>query len=285
MPDDVEKMGDQFAPAPAESTPPENGTPEASRKGPRNAYEQRIAKLVEEKVVINSKWQSKYDELLSEIDGLKKQFSEIKSGPRETSQSSSAIFTSFEQMSQDDIDRVLASGPGENPAFYAGVQREDRRRYGEDLLNRANKQSSEQDKKRLQQQKAWNEIKSRFGPDLDNPQSELRQTAERYMAQLRREEGDHVTQDMNAQYRCVAAAYHDLHARDAEELQTQRREVERLKQTQAMGTGVKSAMRLNDKVEEQLKRARTSTSAVEQKAAIGSAIRGLEMLQDIRQDR
>lgn len=277
MPDQVDNtQGYQDAPPSAEATPPQNGADTAGRK-PRNGFESRIAELVKEKHEINRTWQSKYDELLTTQDKTQRELAEIKAmlGTKGTTQgSSSAIFTSFEQMSQDDIDRVLAQGPGENPAFYAGVQREDRRRYGEDLLNRATKQSSEQDKKRLQQQKAWNEIKSRFGPDLDNPQSELRQTAERYMAQLRREEGDHVTQDMNAQYRCVAAAYHDLHARDAEELQTQRREVERLKQTQAMGTGVKSAMRLNDKVEDSLK-----------KRDIKGALRNLEMVQDIRQDR
>src|SRR5262245_16492127 len=138
MPDQVENMGD-IAPASAEATPPENGAPEVSRKGPRNSYESRIAKLVEDKVVLNQRWQTKYDDLLSEIDGLKKQVSEIKSGPRENSQSNSPIFTSFDQMSQEDMDRVLAQGPGENPAFYAAVQREDRRRYGEELLNRANK--------------------------------------------------------------------------------------------------------------------------------------------------
>jgi hypothetical protein len=282
MPDQVENTGSDAQSQP-EATPAANGADSTGRK-PRNGFETRIAELVQQKHEINRQWQTKYDDLLGEIDAIKKQLSDNKSGSRETPQGKSPIFSGFGQMSDEDVDTVLAQGPQDNPAFYASVLKESQRRYGEQLLSQANKQQSEQQKKHLQQQKAWNEIKSRFGPDLDNPQSELRVTAERYMAQLRREEGEQVVNDMNAQYRCVAAAHHDLHARDSEELQTQRREVERLKQTQAMGTGVKSAMRLNDKVEEELKKARLTTNASEQRQAIGKALRNLEMVRDVRQD-
>lgn len=282
MPDPVENMGD-LSPAPAEATPPQNGEPTSGRK-PRNGFESRIAELVQQKHEINRQWQDKYDDLLGEIDSLKKQIGEVKGNRENPQRSDSPIFTSFDQMSQSDLDRVLAQGHGENPAFWEAVRRENDRRREEALLNRVSQQNQKDKQEAQRQQKAWDEIKHRFGPDLDNPQSELRQRAERYMAQLRRDQGDSIVNDMNAQYRCVAAAHHDLHAQDHEELQSQRREVERLKQVQAMGTGVKSAMRLNDKVEESLAKARKAPNAMESKAAIREGIKNLEMVMDVARD-
>lgn len=284
MPDQVDNSANLPSPGSTEATPSQTGEGQSSGRKPRNGFESRIAELVKEKHELDRNWQGKYDDLLGDIDQLKAEISQIK-GNREKPQSSdSPIFSSFDQMSQADIDKVLASGPSDNPAFYAAVQREDRRRYGEELLNRANQQTAKVNETHVKQQKAWDEIKSRFGPDLDNPQSELRQRAERYMAQLKREYGDSITSDMNAQYRCVAAAHHDLHAQDAEELQAQRREVERLKQVQAMGTGIKSAMKLNDKVEEALGKARKAPNQRESNAAIREGIKNLEMVRDVARD-
>jgi len=284
MPDQVENTGSDAQTQP-EATPAANGA-DQPRKGPRNGFESRIAELVKEKHEVNRTWQSKYDDLLASNDATQRELAEIKAmlGNKGTSQGSkSPIFSGFDQMSAEDMDTILAQGPGDNPAFYASVLKESQKRYGEELLSRATKQQTEAQKAQMRQMTEWNKIRQKY-PEIDQD-GPMRARANEYMTQLQREYGQDVRNDMNAQWRCAQAAYHDLHAQDAEELQTQRREVERLKQTQAMGTGVKSAMRLNDKVEEQLKRARLSTNSTEQKQAIGSALRNLEIVQDIRQDR
>lgn len=274
MPDSVvDRSGadpQDLSPAQTDSTPSKNGE-DSSRRNV--GAERRIAELVKQKHEIDQAWQRKYEDLSGRFDALEARVSQVGQNGDQKKSAPSPIFTSYETLPQDDLEKIILMGPSENPGVYAAAQKEDRRRALTEMEQRLRQSNEAQYKASQLNTKAWDDVKKRYGAEIDDPQSSLRQRAEQYMAQMKREHGPNVVQDMNAQRLCVSLAHHDLHAQDPDELAAARRELERAKQSQALESGVRGAAKLTDEVESRLKKR-------DIKGAVGKLAR--EMLQDQR---
>lgn len=253
MPDSVvDRTGSDLpdpSPAPTDSTPSSNG--ESSRRNV--GAERRIAELVKEKHEINRAWQGKYDALMERIDALEARSNPVGPVGDKRPTASKAIFTSYGELEDGDLDELIAKGPGENPGVFAAALKETTQRALARQKAELLQATQAQQKAEQSQQKVWNDIVKRFGPEVDQD-SPLRQRADQYMAEMKRQYGQDIVRNMEAQRQCFALAHHDLHAQDKDELAAARREVERAKQSQALESGARGAAKLTNDVEASLKK-------------------------------
>ena len=271
MPDSiVDKSGyeDTASNTPAEATTPKD---DAAPDRPRTGAERRIAELIKKGHDNDRAWQGKYNDLMAEVSDLRAEIAQVRGASGEKKPAKGPIVSSIADFQQEDLDNLLAQGPADNPALYAAAVREDRRRWGEEQKKIIQTSSQQELRANELRMRGWAEIQKRYGAEVDNADSDLRQRAEQHMARMRRDHGPNVVKDMNAQNLAFALAHHDLHAQDQEQLSAARREVDRMKQSQALESGARGAAKLTSEVDERLKKR-------DVKGAVGRLAR--EMLQD-----
>lgn len=242
--------------APAVEKPADSSKP--PKQGP-SPYEQRIEQLVREKYEMKSK----FEQASARLEALASEVESLKSSRAVEPRPNGHLPTSVQEYPDQDLHQIIAKGAEANPDGFVLAIQELQRRAAVNATKGVSEQTQRQIQLEAERQQVKSQVVNTFGQQAWRTDTDLYQKADSIYGQMiaeaqqkfGREQGLAYIQSMpSLQMRCFELADRELRARELEELPELRRRAERLKQVEALQSGIGAPVQRDQAFQDALKR-------------------------------